>query len=372
MRTALALVVASLVACGSSSPTEPPVELETGDVRLTLTTSGPGAPATLLLHVDDSPPTTLPANGAQLIAGLTEGEHHVRIAVPGQCTSTRFSPLSVEVEPDAVTPAQWSIHCPAPAPPGITFERWRNGFGTEIWRADPDGGQPRVIPTPGDAFRPVMNPARTRIAWHAIGGPNGLLRVMDLDGTRVEETELGTNGFDWSPDGTMFVVARGAPNGLSLHWPDGSHVRTLRNEGASKPAWSPDGTRIAYRSGSYIYVLDLGTGARLNTGHVLNSTQGGSPAWSPDGTRLAFDDIASGRVLTIRADGTDLREATGGITLTSGVDWADNGTLLISRAQPNPVVLEPALLRIPADGGTATILVQPVAGGHDTWPRWAP
>jgi len=371
MRLMISALLLGVAACGTS-PTEPTIEMETGSIQLTVSSTGPGAPQTVLLFVDDAPPTGIPANGAQVIAGLAPGDHAIRVAVPGECTASRFAPLTVEVEADEISPVQWSIRCPAPVPPGITFERWRNGFGAEIWRANPDGGQPTVIPTPGDAFRPVMNPARTRIAWHAFGGSNGLLRVMDLDGTRVEETELGTNGFDWSPDGTMFVVARGAPDGLSLHWPDGSHVRTLRNEGASKPAWSPDGTRIAYRSGSYIYVLDLGTGARLNTGHVLNSTQGGSPAWSPDGTRLAYDDIASGRVYTMRADGTERREVTDGITLTSAVDWVDNGTLLISRERPNPVVLEPALLRVPASGGTATILVQPVAGGHDTWPRWAP
>ncbi|MDQ3877255.1 MAG: hypothetical protein M3290_02730, partial [Actinomycetota bacterium] len=56
------------------------------------------------------------------------------------------------------------------------------------------------------------------------------------------------------------------------------------------PAWSPDGTRVAFdsnRSGNYdIWVLNR------TTHHLRRITHEGAydadPTWSPDGTRLAF------------------------------------------------------------------------------------
>ena len=58
------------------------------------------------------------------------------------------------------------------------------------------------------------------------------------------------------------------------------------------PAWSPDGTRIAYVSNAAdtwhddVWVVDVASGARrqLSTGLMASST----PVWSPDGTRIAL------------------------------------------------------------------------------------
>ena len=73
---------------------------------------------------------------------------------------------------------------------------------------------------------------------------------------------------------------------------DGSEHRKLTSEdrAESSPRWSPDGTRIAFVSGSeegseiYVYWVETGQTARLTQ---LERSPGGI-AWSPDGRQLAF------------------------------------------------------------------------------------
>lgn len=84
---------------------------------------------------------------------------------------------------------------------------------------------------------------------------------------------------------------------------DGSQLRQLTflepHEGAFSPAWSPDGQTIAFTSfkmgstaGTALWLMDAG-GGKLRP--VFRDPEapwallGSHPAWSPDGTQLAFD-----------------------------------------------------------------------------------
>ncbi len=71
---------------------------------------------------------------------------------------------------------------------------------------------------------------------------------------------------------------------------ENTHVVAESREPLMSPAWSPDGTSLAYVSFesrfSAIYVQTLATGER----HRVAAREGinGAPAWSPDGLKLAF------------------------------------------------------------------------------------
>jgi TolB protein len=114
----------------------------------------------------------------------------------------------------------------------------------------------------------------------------------------------------WSPDGSEIAFVRGQSvastvpsrfGGLFVMRADGSDVRRLTPDppgGAdTSPAWSPDGREIAFTRGMNlssfprvnmdIYVVDRAgrTPRRLtHTARTFETT----PAWSPDGSRIAF------------------------------------------------------------------------------------
>jgi Tol biopolymer transport system component len=77
-----------------------------------------------------------------------------------------------------------------------------------------------------------------------------------------------------------------------------------------QPAWSPDGTRIAFERDSRIYVANAdGQQTReiaKSEGQLFNWV--GSPAWSPDGKTIAYAARAgSDQIRLVNADGTGSR-----------------------------------------------------------------
>jgi WD40-like Beta Propeller Repeat len=66
------------------------------------------------------------------------------------------------------------------------------------------------------------------------------------------------------------------------------------------PAWSPDGSRIAYQGDGDIFVIDT---AGFTTNITHSAAQETAPAWSPDGRRIAFvsDRVGRGRRTAARS-----------------------------------------------------------------------
>ena len=93
---------------------------------------------------------------------------------------------------------------------------------------------------------------------------------------------------------------------------DGTNPANVTNNAATDvgPAWSPDGTKIAFhsdRAGDFaIFVMNAdGSGVRQLTDPSVPDEL---PAWSPEGNRLAFD--SDGDLWVIQADGSGLTRVT--------------------------------------------------------------
>lgn len=101
--------------------------------------------------------------------------------------------------------------------------------------------------------------------------------------------------------------------------------------GAGWPAWSPDGSRLAFasvrRDGLWVAEADGADLRRVTTSPTIDL----QPAWSPDGRRLAFARTVPGygtEIFVVGVDGRGLRRLTFNRGQDTEPDWAPNGRRL--------------------------------------------
>jgi Tol biopolymer transport system component len=119
---------------------------------------------------------------------------------------------------------------------------------------------------------------------------------------------------------------------------------------AVKPAWSPDGRRIAYvrltRHAAALFVVDADGGTPRRLTHHFGTTEGeapwlGQPVWSPDGRRIAF---AAGHGFYVVTTSGRLRRVAPPRDAGDGrPQWLANGLLALCRGYSDGgVLLDPS------------------------------
>ncbi len=143
----------------------------------------------------------------------------------------------------------------------------------------------------------------------------------------------------YSPDGSKIAYVCGNFE-LCVMNADGSGQGRLTTsrwpqkwEYVDHPTWSPEGTKIAFASNAegkvHVYVINGdGTGLHRLAGTTSNDDD---PSWSPDGRKIAFDRYRSwsagtSAIYVMNADGTQPRRLSPSGVDGYGPSWAPDGT----------------------------------------------
>ncbi|MGB8646644.1 MAG: SH3 domain-containing protein [Anaerolineae bacterium] len=196
-----------------------------------------------------------------------------------------------------------------------------------VWRLDlATGQQNQVYKTKTDSgfFGLAISPDGNRVAYGNNIWERGRNRQFGCGGT-----------FGWSADGA-WLACIGMANGqfglVKVLADDDSHPIFLTLTGA-QPAWSPDGSKIAFvrftsSRKSEIWMMNSdGTDAHLI---VPGDTGGSMPTWSPDGQYIAFLSYRNGGydIYVMKPDGSRQTQLTNtkvnkvGVPGGSGLSWS--------------------------------------------------
>ncbi|MEI5676297.1 MULTISPECIES: serine hydrolase [unclassified Nocardioides] len=216
-----------------------------------------------------------------------------------------------------------------------------------LWSVDLPGGTPRPLTAGPEDSAPAWSPDGTRLAFLRAGQVH-LLHTGGGEPERVTELPLGAGAPVWSPAGDRLALL--AP----VDPTDGTGpLVTTRLD------YQSDGAGLVGPVRRQLHLVDLGTGAvrQLTDGpeHV------GSPAFSPDGTTLAFTrGVGADTDLTFRSavhllDLEDPKARPRIVALADGVagtvSFAPDGASLLVVGFPGDPVGHQHLLRVPLDGG---------------------
>jgi TolB protein len=208
----------------------------------------------------------------------------------------------------------------------IAFRRFLNEDRTwgAVFTIRPNGTGERQITFPAKGFvdrNPDVSPDGRRIVFQREGEVSDEIWAVDFDGSNLTQLthpdpgclpDHGTCDREpaWSPDGTQIAFTRDTgtslddeSEGIYLMNPDGTGIRQLTQVGGPghrfdhSPQFSPDGRQMVFEGdnvrdakpvgGIALWVLNLRTGAeRRITPWKLSA--GDSPDWSPDGQQILF------------------------------------------------------------------------------------
>jgi Tol biopolymer transport system component len=208
-----------------------------------------------------------------------------------------------------------------------------------------------LLAVPAHATSPGAN---GRIAFEGIGYPGHTapeIYTMNADGSALSRV-TNDNRVDaapaWSPDGTKIAYLHeyGGNNPLwsiNVVNPDGTgQTKLFTDAQVGNPTWSPDGKRIAVAAGlgcpdiCYSNSIEIfnadGSGQPTRFGD-FNGVDPSGLAWSPDGSKIAFDALQSNpdgsstvAIWTINPDGTGMTRLTNGLVDDRAPSWSPNGS----------------------------------------------
>ena len=225
----------------------------------------------------------------------------------------------------------------------LVFRRTADGLSgitDALMTANPDGSGQTTILSFARLSEPVWSPDGNKFTFAAFQTPFQYdIYSINADGSGL--TNL-TNTADpiqernpsWSVAGKI-AYERSPTQFADQIWvmnTDGSgqaRFSGITQPVPTAPAWSPNGTKLAFLSNGEIWVINAdGTNERRVTNNTTTDTD---PSWSPDSTKIAFGKLVEGAgngIGVINADGTNEMSL---VSIGNQPSWSPDGTKIAFR-----------------------------------------
>lgn len=170
-----------------------------------------------------------------------------------------------------------------------------------------------------------------------------------------------------------YINRQGQTNRLVVADSDGfgEQAVLLLDQPILSPAWSPDGSHLAYvtfeMGHAVVYAQSLYTNQRIVLANFPGSNS--APAWSPDGKHLALVLTRDGisQIYLIRSNGSELRRLTLGGNIDTEPNFSPDGRHILFTSDRGG---SPQVYRMSVDGGSAQRLT--FEGNSNFSPRYSP
>jgi len=215
--------------------------------------------------------------------------------------------------------------------PDSRFIAYYTRIGARVY--DTIGGRDVLLPGTEGSIDQTWSPTEDVLAYDSGEG------LFAFDAISGRERQIVAGDVDppllWSPDGSRLIVRHGQvapiktlageamkPAAVSL---DGAVVQLPQ---ALEWTWSPDGLRVAYKSGdgSEIRLYTIATGDDILVGDV----RGRGLAWSPDGRTLGFNDGEMIALYDVASAATALLDFSAGLQpdYIGSIGWSPDSRYL--------------------------------------------
>jgi dipeptidyl aminopeptidase/acylaminoacyl peptidase len=260
-----------------------------------------------------------------------------------------------------------------------------------VWRVPIAGGVPQRLTQGDSASSPAYSPDGRYLAFLSDRSGKTQVWVLPTSGGeafRITDVKQGVDAFDWAPDSTRLALVATDPDPLEGVEPKTGAEKAPRPIVVTRLQHKQDGKGYLDARRSHLYVADAkealaSAGARHAA--VAPLTWGvhdeANPAWSPDGSLIAFssnrtndpDANDNTDIFTIQVNGGRITQVSKDPGGDDNPVWSPDGKQIAFIHMPvdPPVYATPRIWSAPASGGQPHDWTAPLDRHIGGEPRWA-